>query len=149
MVTTARPVTTTTLPPTTTTTTVPITVLSVAQAEVGGPASRYTTDDGWPEGFWCAKFASWVLTRAGHPTRQDGPGALQAILAPVDIPLPGDLVFVDLMPQMGTGQTMHVAIVEAVNQDGSVQTIEGNGPDRERVARGVRYPFEITGYGRA
>ena len=43
--------------------------------------------------------------------------------------------------------TDHVAILEKVNADGSISTIEGNGPSETHVARSVRQPSEITGFG--
>jgi hypothetical protein len=128
--------------PTTTTTTRPAqrSTLDVAQAEVG-QSGVYA--DG---GFWCAKFATWVLNAAGYDIRSDGPAQLKQMMPATDSPSPGDLVFINLMAD-DSGQTSHVAVVESINPDGSVNTVEGNGPSTIHVARGVRLPSEITGYG--
>jgi hypothetical protein len=124
------------------------TTLQVAQSQVGGAEARYTTEWSFSSGFWCAKFVSWVLAHAGVPIRADGPKDLTRLVAPVTTPRPGDLVFIDLFPgREGAGIT-HVGIVEAVEPDGSVRTIEGNTSGSETVARAVRRGAEIAGFGR-
>lgn len=69
-------------------------------------------------------------------------------MPPTNQPHPGDLVFIELRSEgmEPTGQTSHVGVVESINDDGSVNTIEGNF-DREYVVRNVRYREEITGFG--
>lgn len=124
------------------------TSLQVAQSQVGGPETRYTTEWGFEPGFWCAKFVSWVLAHAGVAVREDGPKDLALLVPPVTAPQPGDLVFVDLLPgNEGSGFT-HVGIVEAVGPDGSVRTIEGNTGSSGTVVRSVRRGAEIVGFGR-
>jgi len=124
------------------------TVLAAAQAQVGGPEERYTADWSFWPGFWCAKFVSWVLAHAGVAVRSDGPGELARLVPAVATPRPGDLVFINLTPTLpGTG-TSHVGIVEAVEPDGSVRTIEGNADRTHRVVRNTRRGAEIVGFGR-
>lgn len=120
------------------------TLLEVAIASIGKPRM----EEGWSE-FWCAEFVEWALQEAGfsYDTALDSPAQLQSLMPAVTLPLPGDLVFVSFQPEYR--QTHHVGVVTSVNEDGSVNTIEGNGPDPERVAVSKRSPVEITGYGRA
>lgn len=133
--------------PTTTTTTAPPpapslpSVLDVAQTMVGTLATDYNVGGD----FWCAAFASAVLNAAGYDIHNDSPGQLRQLLAPTDEPAPGVFVFITFNP--GTGQTDHVGVVESVNADGTLVTIEGNGYSRDVVARGVRQPSEVVGYG--
>ncbi|MGH9000999.1 MAG: CHAP domain-containing protein [Acidimicrobiia bacterium] len=124
-------------------------ILELARGEVGGPEARYTVEWGWANhGFWCARFVSWLAAHAGIDVRTDSPARLQHLTEPVAEPRPGDLVFVNLTPAQTPGQTTHVAVVESVHTDGTVATIEGNGPDEAVVARSMRAPTEITGFGR-
>lgn len=120
----------------------------MAQAEVGGPETRYTTEWGFAEGFWCAKFISWVLAHAGIALREDGPVDFRFAVDKVDVPVPGDLVFIDLIPEQKTGQPTHIGIVEALNTDGSVVTIEGNADASGLVIRRLRTPAEVISFGR-
>jgi hypothetical protein len=98
---------------------------------------------------WCAYFVSWVAQQAGMPLGDHGQGlgyvgdiwnwaqsTARAIPnGPGVRPNPGDLiVFGD----------HHVGIVEQVNADGSIQTIEGNYSDK--VSRVTRGAGEATGY---
>jgi hypothetical protein len=123
-------------------------LLQVAQGEVGGSEDRYTTGWGFASGFWCAKFVSWALAHAGIDLREDGPGDFRFVVEDVAGPAPGDLVFIDLIPEQRTGQPTHIGIVEAVNADGSVVAIEGNADDSGLVTRQVRTADEIIGFGR-
>jgi hypothetical protein len=84
-------------------------------------------------GPWCAYFVSWLARGAGAPLGDAGQGfgrvddvwawgertgkAIPAGSAP---PQPGDLVVWD----------EHIGIVDKVNADGSIDTIEGNSSDR-------------------
>jgi CHAP domain len=87
---------------------------------------------------WCAKFVWWVFRQsrgsalipktAFTPTlaqwfRDHGQWGTK--------PRPGALVFFDF-PNDGLRRISHVALVEAVHPDGTIQTIEGN------TSRGVR-----------
>jgi hypothetical protein len=80
-------------------------------------------------GPWCAQFASWCAKQAGEPLGEAGQG-FQSVSAIADwaqrtgrwqpagsAPQPGDLV-------VWGGE--HVGLVESVDPDGSIHTIEGN-----------------------
>lgn len=139
----AAPTTTTTAPPPAATVLAGRdAVLDAAQATVGKTPAELELG---VNDFWCAVYASRILGLAGYAIHEDSPARLRSILNVADTPRPGDFVFVSFQP--GVDQADHVAVVESVNADGSVNTIEGNGPDRERVARGVRQPAEIIGFG--
>jgi hypothetical protein len=84
-------------------------------------------------GPWCADFASWCAAQAGIPLGEEGEGfqsvgALwewaeasgRAIPASEGPPRPGDLI---------VWGSEHVGIVEAVDPDGTIHTIEGNSSD--------------------
>ena len=109
---------------------------SVVQGAVVGP--------------WCADFASWCAAQAGIPLGENGEGfqsvgALwewaegsgRAIPASAGPPQPGDLI---------VWGSDHVGIVEAVDPDGTIHTIEGNSSDE--VAQRTYGPGEsgATGY---
>jgi hypothetical protein len=84
-------------------------------------------------GPWCAYFVSWAARNAGAPIGDQGQGfgrvddvyawaqrTGKAIPnAPGAQPQPGDLIVWD----------EHIGIVESVEPDGSVRTIEGNSSD--------------------
>lgn len=85
-------------------------------------------------GPWCADFASWCAAEAGIPLGDEGEGfqsvgALwewaqrsgRAITASEGAPQPGDLI---------VWGSEHVGIVEAVDPDGTIHTIEGNSSDQ-------------------
>jgi hypothetical protein len=117
--------------------------LAAAQAEVGvseqppgsndGPriAEYRAATAGSGVGPWCAYFASWAAAQAGVPLGEAGQGfgSVGALYGwaqrtgratpagPGVSPSPGDLI-------VWGGR--HVGIVEAVDPDGSVHTIEGN-----------------------
>jgi hypothetical protein len=101
-------------------------------------------------GPWCADFASWCAAQAGIPLGENGEGfqsvgALwswaegsgRAISADEGSPAPGDLI-------VWGGD--HVGIIEAVDPDGTIHTIEGNSSDE--VAQRSYGPGEsgATGY---
>lgn len=117
--------------------------LAAAQAEVGvaeqppgsndGPriAEYRTATAGSGVGPWCAYFTSWAAAQAGAPLGEIGQGfgAVEAVYAwaqrtgrampagPGVVPSPGDLI-------VWGGR--HIGIVESVDPDGSIHTIEGN-----------------------
>jgi len=134
--------------------------LAFAAAEVGqaeippgsneGPAiARYRAAVAGSYGGapWCAYFVSWAAAQAGAPLGESGQGygAVEQIhdwavrtgrLLPAGaIPQPGDIVLYG---------GRHVGIVEAVNPDGSLTTIEGN--HQHQVSRVHRSPSEATGF---
>jgi len=88
-------------------------------------------------GPWCAYFASWAARQAGVPLGENGQGfgrvddvyawaqrAGKAIPNGAGVkPQPGDLIVWD----------EHIGVVESVDPDGSIHTIEGNSSDQ--VAR--------------
>ncbi len=84
-------------------------------------------------GPWCADFASWAAAQAGIPLGANGEGfqsvsALwswaessgRAVPASVGTPQAGDLI-------VWGGE--HVGIIESVDPDGTIHTIEGNSND--------------------
>jgi CHAP domain-containing protein len=117
--------------------------LAAAQAEVGvaeqppgsNDASRIaeyrTATAGSAVGPWCAYFTSWCASQAGAPIGEVGQGfgSVDALYAwaqrtgravpagPGVSPSPGDLI-------VWGGR--HIGIVESVDPDGSIHTIEGN-----------------------
>jgi hypothetical protein len=117
--------------------------LAAAQAEVGvaeqppgsndGPriAEYRTATAGSGVGPWCAYFLSWCASQAGAPIGEVGQGfgSVEAVYAwaqrtgravpagPGVAPSPGDLI-------VWGGR--HIGIVESVDPDGSIHTIEGN-----------------------
>jgi CHAP domain len=117
--------------------------LAAAQAEVGvaeqppgsndGPriAEYRAATAGSGVGPWCAYFTSWCASQAGAPIGEVGQGfgSVEAVYAwaqrtgraipagPGVAPSPGDLI-------VWGGR--HIGIVESVDPDGSIHTIEGN-----------------------
>ena len=117
--------------------------LAAAQAEVGvaeqppgsndGPriAEYRAATAGSGVGPWCAYFTSWAAAQAGAPLGEVGQGfgSVEAVYAwaqrtgrampagPGVAPSPGDLI-------VWGGR--HIGIVESVDPDGSIHTIEGN-----------------------
>jgi cell wall-associated NlpC family hydrolase len=93
---------------------------------------------------WCAYFVSWAAAQAGAPIGDHGQG-LGSVAEITDWarstgrlvtqPQPGDLILFG---------TSHVGIVESVNPDGSMTTVEGNASNA--VSRETRRPWEATGY---
>jgi hypothetical protein len=84
-------------------------------------------------GPWCAYFTSWAARQAGVPLGDSGQGfgrvddvyawaqrTGKAIPAGSGKPQPGDLIVWD----------EHIGVVESVDPDGSIHTIEGNSSDR-------------------
>ena len=83
-------------------------------------------------GPWCAYFTSWAARNAGVPLGDSGQGfgrvddvyawaqrTGKAIPAGSQPPQPGDLIVWD----------EHIGVVESVDPDGSIHTIEGNSSD--------------------
>jgi CHAP domain len=117
--------------------------LAAAQSQVGvseqppgsndGPqiAEYRTATAGSGVGPWCAYFTSWAASQAGAPLGEAGQGfgSVSALYAwaqrtgrataagPGVQPNPGDLI-------VWGGE--HIGIVESVDPDGSIHTIEGN-----------------------
>ena len=93
---------------------------------------------------WCAYFVSWAAAQAGAPIGANGQG-LGSVSAITDwgkstgrfteTPQPGDLILFG---------TEHVGIVESVNPDGTLTTVEGN--TSNGVYERHHLPSEATGY---
>jgi hypothetical protein len=84
-------------------------------------------------GPWCAYFVSWAARQAGAPIGDSGQGfgrvddvwawgqrTGRAMPASGTTPQPGDLIVWD----------EHIGIVQSVDPDGSIHTVEGNSSDR-------------------
>ena len=93
---------------------------------------------------WCAYFVSWCAAQAGTPIgdRGQGLGSVAAITDWADRtgrlvsqPQPGDLILFG---------TSHVGIVQSVNPDGSLTTVEGNASNAVSVEQ--HSPSEATGF---
>jgi cell wall-associated NlpC family hydrolase len=93
---------------------------------------------------WCAYFVSWAAAQAGAPIGDGGTGLgsvaqihdwAQRTGRLVSQPQAGDLILFG---------TAHVGIVESVNPDGSLTTVEGNSSDQ--VARRQHSPGEATAF---
>ena len=129
-------------------------VLEMARSQVGTREGRnddnpYGTWFGSNHAPWCGAFVSWVFASSGHPLPaiQTKRGFMGVWLAHdwaqqhrrlVRTPQPGDVFFI-----LRRNRTGHTGIVEAVNADGTVTTIEGNtngagGRLGDRVARRTR-----------
>lgn len=134
--------------------------LAIASAEVGvreePPGSnegariaayRTATDGAYAGAPWCAYFVSWAAAQAGSPLGEEGQGygAVEDIEAwgrrtgrfveAGTRPEPGDLILFG---------GRHVGIVEAVDPDGAIRTVEGN--YSQGVSRVRRSPAEATGF---
>jgi hypothetical protein len=135
-------------------------VLAAVQGEVGQAEQPPGSNDsgriaqyrqataGSGVGPWCAYFTSWAAREAGMPLGEQGQGfgSVDALYAwaqragralpngPGVVPRPGDLIVWD----------EHIGVVESVQPDGSVATIEGNSSDR--VSRRVHSADSALGY---
>jgi len=135
-------------------------VLAAAESQVGAAEEPPGSNDGpqlalyrsavagaAPGQPWCAYFASWAAAQAGVPLGPDGAGlgavadiaawaaSSGRLLPPEATPAPGDLVLYG---------DRHVGIVEAVEPDGSLRTVEGNYANA--VSRVHRARAEATGF---
>ena len=102
-------------------------------------------------GPWCAYFVSWAAAQAGAPVGEAGQGfgSVDALYAwaqrtgramPAAAgarPNPGDLI---------VWGSDHVGIVEAVDPDGTIHTIEGNSSDAVRRREYSSGTNDIRGY---
>jgi hypothetical protein len=119
--------------------------LAAAQAEVGVAEQPPGSNDspriaeyrqatsGSGVGPWCSYFVSWAANQAGAPLGEQGQG-LGATIAVEDwgkrtgralpagsTPQPGDLI---------VWGSRHIGIVESVDAQGNISTIEGNSSDK-------------------
>jgi hypothetical protein len=136
-------------------------MVSAAQAEVGQaeqpPGSnnspriaqyRAATAGAPGPGPWCAYFVSWAARQAGAPLGDQGQGfgSVDALYAWAQrsgraytagsgqTPQPGDLIVFH----------EHIGLVERVDANGTIHTIEGNSSDQ--VARRIHQPSEAVGF---
>jgi hypothetical protein len=135
-------------------------VLAAVQGEVGQAEQPPGSNDsarisqyrqataGSGVGPWCAYFTSWAAREAGMPLGEQGQGfgSVDALYAwaqragravpngPGVVPRPGDLIVWD----------EHIGVVESVQPDGSVATVEGNSSDQ--VSRRVHEAGSALGY---
>ncbi|HWB23142.1 MAG TPA: CHAP domain-containing protein [Gaiellaceae bacterium] len=135
-------------------------VLSAAQSQVGVSEEPPGSNDGpqisvyrdavagaSPDQPWCASFVSWAAEQAGEPIGAAGQGldsvkditewaaSTGRLLPASTTPTPGDLILFN---------DRHVGIVEAVNSDGSLTTVEGNYGNAVQYVQ--RSPSEASGY---
>jgi hypothetical protein len=128
------------------TATAPLAAVAAARTQVGQAEMPPGSNDspriaeyrsavaGAEVGPWCADFASWAAAQAGIPLGENGEGfqsvgALwgwaeasgRAIPASAGPPQAGDLI---------VWGSEHVGIVESVDPDGTIHTIEGNSDDQ-------------------
>lgn len=113
------------------------TVLDVARSQIGtveqaDGSNPYGRAYGMDRQAWCAMFVWWVFQQAGAgaliPKAAYTPtlaGWYQQRGQASRTPRPGSLVFYD-WPGDGVDRISHVGLVEAVNPDGTITTIEGN-----------------------
>jgi hypothetical protein len=135
-------------------------LLAAAQREVGVAEQPPGSNDspriaayrrataGSGVGPWCAYFTSWAAREAGMPLGDNGQGfgSVDALYGwaqragravpngPGVVPRPGDLIVWD----------EHIGIVEGVQPDGSIATIEGNSSDQ--VSRRIKPANSAVGY---
>ena len=107
-------------------------------------------------GPWCAYFVSWLAKEAGAPIGANGNGTgyvptLEAwgrqegrfVEHGQGRPSPGDIVIFDWG---GRGTSDHTGIVERVDPDGTVHTIEGNASDQVMRRDYSASTNDIVGY---
>jgi cell wall-associated NlpC family hydrolase len=96
---------------------------------------------------WCAYFVSWAAAQAGAPLGDTGAGLGSVSEITSWAQRTGRYLPAGSPPQAGDlilFGTEHVGLVESVNADGSLTTIEGNSADA--VSRVQRMPGEATGF---
>jgi LysM repeat protein len=136
------------------------TVLNIARAQLGtiensAGDTLYSDWYGDPDGSWCDMFVSWVGATAGA---SDIIGRFAWTPSHVEwfknrgqwgkAPKVGAVVFFDWNHD---GEADHVGIVETINPNGSIGTIEGNSTNpnggRFGVFRHTEWPSDVLGYG--
>ncbi len=137
-------------------------VLDAARAELGttesgtnrGAALKYPNAFGRGAEAWCADFVSYVTQKAGGSMNDPYcPSVVNQLKSDGgwkgrSNPQPGDLVLFDWD---GDREADHIGIVEKVNADGSIGTIEGNTENpqtgQEGVWRRTRSLSVVLGFG--
>lgn len=142
-------------------------VIAAAASQIGyfvkpGGVTKFGSWYGLPTGQWCAMFVSWAADQAGAtsiiPKHAYTPSGVAWFKAKgqwhngLGGVRRGDIVYFDF-PGL-PNRVSHVGIVESVNGDGSVNTIEGNtsgpGGDQRNGGACIRKTRKasIVGYGR-
>jgi Putative peptidoglycan binding domain/CHAP domain len=139
-------------------------MLDTARAELGNVEATNHNDGAilkYPKFFgrgseaWCADFVSWVSKHSGGKMNNPyTPSIVNELKAQgtwkTSNPQVGDLVLFDWDHN---GVANHIGLVEKVNPDGSLQTIEGNALDeasgKEGVFRHTRQMSDVLGFGKA
>jgi cell wall-associated NlpC family hydrolase len=135
-------------------------IISAAESQVGQAEQPPGSNDGpqiavyrsavagaQPGEPWCAYFTSWAAAQAGAPLGDAGAGIGSVAEITSWAQRTGRYVPAGSQPQPGDlilFGTEHVGLVESVNADGSLTTIEGNSSDA--VSRVHRMPGEATGF---
>ena len=112
--------------------------LGTVEKPPGSNCTRYGAAYGGNGQAWCAKFVWWVF-RESHASGLIPKAAYTPTFAQWfrdhrqwgGTPRPGAVVFFDF-PGDKTFRISHVGLVEAVNRDGSITTIEGNTSSGQR-----------------
>jgi peptidoglycan hydrolase-like protein with peptidoglycan-binding domain len=120
----------------------------------GGAILKYPNYFGRSSEAWCADFVSWVSQKSGGKMNNPYcPSVVNELKAAGNWkgksnPQPGDLVLFDWDDD---GVSDHIGLVEKVNSDGSLTTLEGNtskpGGGQEGVWRKTRYMSDVMGFG--
>lgn len=136
-------------------------ILQLARSQVGtlevgnngGGARKYQSYFGRGQEAWCADFVSWVVSNSGKKLNYAYCPYLERYMRNAgqwkgkSNPQPGDIVLFDWDHN---GVADHVGLVESVNKDGSLNTIEGNTTNpstgREGVWRRKRYLSQVRGF---
>lgn len=137
-------------------------ILDIARGEIGttesgtnrGEMMKYPSFFGRGSEAWCADFTSWVMNKSGLKMNDPyTPSVVNTLKASGNWkgktnPQPGDLVLFDWD---GDKKADHIGIVEKVNSDGSIGTIEGNTENpqtgQEGVWRRTRTLGTVLGFG--
>jgi CHAP domain len=144
-------------------------VLDLARSQIGYTEkpinSNHTKYNEWYYGKplsapWCAIFTSWLFAQSGKTLAWQndrgfaycpyGVKRAKELNIWFTSPKVGDLVFFDWGRD---GISDHIGVVETLNQDGSITTIEGNtslsnDSNGGQVMRRTRYKNQIMGYAR-
>lgn len=106
--------------------------IGTVEKPVGSNRQKYGDAYGMPGVAWCNQFTWWCFREAGLSALTPKSAYTPATFdwykrkgLTGTAPRPGALVFFDF-PGDGVDRISHIGIVEAVNRDGTVTTIEGN-----------------------
>ena len=129
-------------------------IVAVAHSQIGVSGSAGECNPYGPCEDWCALFAEWVWRTAGvsavpstgYARGVGAWGVSNGSFIPVGSgsPEPGDLVVYGPPQNVGGG---HVAVVEANNGDGTIETIDGNDGNAVRENPRVSIAYAKAGSG--